>query len=284
MEDFVGMHKDTRQNFGTIARVYADRAVRQPGCEMRRHHSHEYFELFYLEQGVCRFLIDDRLYDLREGDFALIPPRVFHHSQYAQGVCRRVTVYFRREDVTAEALEWLPGGEAFLDRAQVFHVGQSYREPVAALVGRMVAESKTDDRHSGMLLYWQLQELLVLCRRCCDFSQEAPEAIPTGDHQVLLAARFIAENYMRTLTAADIAAAAGFSPNYLSRRFRQVTGVSIHEYLVFTRLHHAAEQLVSTGDTITQIALRCGFSGSNYFKDAFKKKYGVTPREYRNEQ
>ena len=35
-------------------------------------------------------------------------------------------------------------------------------------------------------------------------------------------------------------------------------------------------------DTITQIALRCGFSDSNYFKDVFKKKYGVTPREYRS--
>ena len=38
---------------------------------------------------------------------------------------------------------------------------------------------------------------------------------------------------------------------------------------------------LSTTDTITQIALRCGFSDSNYFKDAFKKKYGLTPREYR---
>lgn len=78
-----------------------------------------------------------------------------------------------------------------------------------------------------------------------------------------------------------MAAAVGFSPNYLSRRFRQATGIGLHEYIVFIRLHHAARQLVSTDDSVTDIALRCGFSDSNYFKDAFKKKYGVTPRAYR---
>ena len=46
-------------------------------------------------------------------------------------------------------------------------------------------------------------------------------------------------------------------------------------------LQHAAQELVSTSDSITTIALRCGFSDSNYFKDSFKKKDGVTPRNYR---
>ena len=73
----------------------------------------------------------------------------------------------------------------------------------------------------------------------------------------------------------------GFSPNHLSRRFRRSAGIGLHEYIVFVRLHHAAQELIATGDTITDIALRCGFSDSNYFKDSFKKKYGVTPRDYR---
>ena len=73
----------------------------------------------------------------------------------------------------------------------------------------------------------------------------------------------------------------GFSPNYLSRRFRRAAGIGLHEYIVFVRLQHAARELISSSDTVTDIALRCGFSDGNYFKDAFKKKYGVTPRAYR---
>ena len=83
------------------------------------------------------------------------------------------------------------------------------------------------------------------------------------------------------ISAADIAKAAGYSPNYLSRRFREAAGIGVHEYLMFIRLQRAALELVSTDDSVTEIALRCGFSDGNYFKDAFKKKYGVTPSKYR---
>ena len=86
---------------------------------------------------------------------------------------------------------------------------------------------------------------------------------------------------MYPITTADVARAVNFSPNYLSRRFRAEAGIGLHEYIVFVRLHHAAQELLSTTDSITAIALRCGFSDSNYFKDSFKKKYGVTPRSYR---
>ena len=56
----------------------------------------------------------------------------------------------------------------------------------------------------------------------------------------------------------------------------------VHEYLVLLRLKSAALELLSTQDSITEIALRNGFSDSNYFKDAFKKMYGVSPRAYRS--
>ena len=86
---------------------------------------------------------------------------------------------------------------------------------------------------------------------------------------------------MEHITTADIARAADYSPNYLSRKFREAAGIGVHEYLLFIRLRHAALELLATDDSVTEIALRCGFSDGNYFKDAFKKKYGITPRAYR---
>ena len=111
--------------------------------------------------------------------------------------------------------------------------------------------------------------------------QEIPEHIHTTDSQIVQAARFISSHYTEHISAEDIAAAAGYSPNYLSVKFRKAVGIGIHEYLMFIRLQAAALELVTTDDSITEIAFRCGFSDSNYFKDAFKKKYGVSPREYR---
>jgi AraC-like DNA-binding protein len=57
--------------------------------------------------------------------------------------------------------------------------------------------------------------------------------------------------------------------------------MGMKEYLTYIRLKHAAMELLSTNHTITDVALNSGFSNSNYFKDAFKKTYNVSPREYR---
>ena len=148
-------------------------------------------------------------------------------------------------------------------------------------MGRMAAEEDCFDERSPLMLKAQFQELLLLCSRVCAFLFEPPTELHTTDQQILQAARYICQNYMEPITSADVARAAGFSPNYLSRKFRAATGIGLHEYIVFVRLQHAAQELVSTSDSITTIALRCGFTDANYFKDCFKRHYGVSPRAYR---
>ena len=145
----------------------------------------------------------------------------------------------------------------------------------------MVQENGRADRYTAPMLGAMLQELLLACCRVCTVLQDVPDQIHTTDREIVRAARFITEHYAEPITAADIAAAAGFSPNYLSRKFREAAGFGVHEYLTFIRLRNAAHELTATGDSITDIALRSGFSNSNYFKDAFKKQYGCTPRDYR---
>ena len=60
-----------------------------------------------------------------------------------------------------------------------------------------------------------------------------------------------------------------------------VTGTRMKEYLIYVRLGHAETELLSTAHTITEVAMNNGFSDSNYFKDAFRKMFGQSPRAYR---
>lgn len=265
-----------------IERVCMDRAVREAGDGMTAHHCHAFFELYYVEQGSCRFMIDDGIYELRQGDFILIPPQTFHYTRYLEDRCIRCDVYFRAGDIGESARSFLPENTAFFSHARIFRVVGRQQVQFEALFSRMAAEELRCDRQTPAMQYLHLQELFLLIARLCTFTQQVqPKELQIADRQTLLAARFISANYMHPITSADIAAAAGFSPNYLSRKFRENAGMGVHEYLVFTRLQHAAMELISTDDSITQIALRCGFSDSNYFKDAFKKKFGMTPRDYR---
>ena len=275
------MKNEIRTVSGEITRVHVDRKTREAGCVMQGHHCHPYYELAYIEHGSCRFFIEDTMFDLHDGDFLLIPPHVFHFTRYLFGSCLRCGIYFRAGDLESELISHFPDGADFLSQVRVFQVPTDARREIGRLIMRMAAEDRGFDERSPLMLRLQLQELLLLCSRVCLLLTETPASIHTTDRQVLLAARYINEHFRQQISATDIAAAAGFSPNYLSRKFREAAGIGVHDYLVFIRLRSAAFELISTNDSVTDIALRNGFSDSNYFKDVFKKKYGMTPREYR---
>lgn len=261
--------------------VHADTKTRDANFVMSGHHCHTCFELFYVESGCCRFLIDDSIQDLHAGDVILVPLMALHYTRYIFGTCRRTVILFRREDVLDEIRRSMPGGDRIFTETTVFQVPPAYRGQVAHCIKHMIAEEHLQDSRSFLMRKIYLQELLLLCARVCRFPRELPTDIHTTDQQILQAASFISEHYMQRITAQDIARAVNFSPNHLSRKFHQATGIGLHEYLVFIRLQHAAQELITTDDSITTIALRCGFSDGNYFKDSFKKKFGVTPRTYR---
>ncbi|MDE5801532.1 MAG: AraC family transcriptional regulator [Lachnospiraceae bacterium] len=274
-------NRSVRQTEKMIDRIYAEGEVKKAGYVMPSHHCHPYFELFYIESGACRFFIENNMHDMHSGDFMLIPPQVLHYTRYSFGDCKRNIVFFREDDVWESVKQLLPQQTEFFSEMRIFQVPEAHREQIAALLLRMVKEEKIGDKRSSLMLQTLLQELFLLCSRECRFPQDMPVHIHTTDQQIVQAAQFISSHYPESITMADIAQAAGYSPNYLSRKFREAAGIGVHEYLVFIRLQHAALELITTDDSITEIALRCGFSDSNYFKDAFKKRYGVTPRAYR---
>lgn len=274
---------ETRIPQEPVELIYAETAVRHAGYVMPHPHCHPYFELFYVQSGTCRFFIENNMYDIYAGDFMLIPPDIFHYTRYLSGKCRRNVVHFRKTDLDESVVRLMPQQERFLSATRIFQTPEEYREQINALFSKMIRERRLGDPCSQPMLHALLQELFLLCDRQCRLLSNIPEDIHTTDRKIIQAARFISGHYMENVTTADIAAAAGYSPNYLSKKFRSSVGIGIHEYLMFMRLRRAAYELVTTDDLITEIAFRCGFSDSNYFKDAFKKKYGVTPRAYRKQ-
>ena len=268
----------------SLNRVTADHAVREAGCHMSTHHFHNYFELFFVEEGTVSVLIGDNSCELGPADFLLIPPRIFHYTRYPSMRCVRSVIYFRSQDISRRVISQLSDPAAFLSHPQIVHVSREAQPLFFELASRMTREDRQSDPQADALMYFYLQELFLLLARYGEPRQPLSVDSAVTNEQVLAAARFIHINYMNQISAADIAAASGFSPNYLSKKFRQAAGIGAHEYLTQIRLQHAALALVSTTDSITQIALRCGFSDSNYFKDVFKKNFGLTPRDYRNRQ
>lgn len=275
------LHKQPRISDGKICKIYVESDTRGANFVMPEPHCHPYCELYYIHRGACRFFIEDGIIDLREGDFFVhsragisLHPLCLRHMQ-------KDVRFFRGDELENWAVDVLPGGDYFFAETHVFKVGELHRGHFDSLITSMNSEEKISDGFSEPMLRIFLHRLLLLMVRECAWLDAIPEDIHTFEDQIVKAAQYIRTHYMERITMGDIAAAAGYSGNYLSRKFKKVTGVGVHEYLLHTRLRIAAAELATTADSVADIAYRCGFSDGNYIKDVFKKKYGMSPSAYR---
>lgn len=102
-----------------------------------------------------------------------------------------------------------------------------------------------------------------------------------ADTLVDRALAFMDARFTESLSVEDIAAQVGLSASHFTKYFRQQTGYSPHEYMVLRRIDHAKELLLSTDQTISQIAYASGYNSEENFIRSFKKKVGTSPTLFR---
>lgn len=94
---------------------------------------------------------------------------------------------------------------------------------------------------------------------------------------------YIHMHYGENLTLNQIAGAAHISERECLRCFKKSLGIPPIKYLMKHRISVAASQLAKTGLSVTEIAAGCGFDTPSYFTQIFKRMFGQTPTEYREQ-
>lgn len=94
--------------------------------------------------------------------------------------------------------------------------------------------------------------------------------------------QYIEENY-RDGELSELAERLGYDLYWMSRLIKKQTGKNYKELLQEKRLNQAAYLLSCTMLSITDISLHVGYSNFSYFYKIFKNKYGISPRQYRNQ-
>ncbi|MBS6643799.1 MAG: AraC family transcriptional regulator [Clostridiaceae bacterium] len=103
------------------------------------------------------------------------------------------------------------------------------------------------------------------------------------DFYIREAMSFIEQHFQNDITIEDIAAFCNLNRSYFGKIFRDAVGKSPQEFLISYRMTKAAELLKLTGLSIGDIGNAVGYPSQLHFSRAFKKTYGISPRQWRDE-
>ncbi len=95
---------------------------------------------------------------------------------------------------------------------------------------------------------------------------------------------FISAYFDQSITLTDVAKAACLSPNHFLRSYKQLFGMSPHQYLSERRLQKSKSLLLQTDKSITDICLEVGFQSPSSFSGLFSKRFSMTPSQFRQKK
>lgn len=118
--------------------------------------------------------------------------------------------------------------------------------------------------------------------RARDERQRAPAAMQVPNAKVTEAVALMEANLQEPLPTDDIARLVGVSRRQLERLFKQHLDDMPSRYYIELRLARARRLLRHGGQSILQIALSCGFASASHFSNAYRARFGHTPRDERS--
>lgn len=118
-----------------------------------------------------------------------------------------------------------------------------------------------------------------------DFTDRvAKTKIPKGMSQEIFdCIQFINRHINEPIQVSDVADHIGKSSAYLSAKFKKELGFQISSFIMRCRLEEAKSLLTYSDKSLNEISTYLCFSSQSYFQNVFKKKYGMTPKQYRAE-
>ena len=116
-----------------------------------------------------------------------------------------------------------------------------------------------------------------------DFSERVSQTkIPQGmSQEIFECIQFITHNINDSISVQDVSDHIGRSRSYLSARFKKELGFDLGDFIMQCRLEEAKSLLRYSDKTLSEISSYLCFSSQSYFQNVFKRKYGITPKQYR---
>lgn len=251
---------------GKIENYYFSKAIDRKYSESTQHY-HPHYEIYYMKEGKCRYFIDERSYDVEQGDIVFIPKGIIHRANYLGQSHSRLLINFTDEYLPDLVRE-------HLDESRYIYRSREIQKFAEVLLLQIEREYTNPDEYTKASLKCHTAELLFLMLRYPGNHEEAA----TGNELIDSVVKYIKQNYMSDVKLSAMAKMKSVSQEHLSRTFKSCVGFGFNEYVTLLRLSKAEEMIKNDPHkTISEIAYECGFNDGNYFSYKFKKMYGISP-------
>lgn len=247
---------------------------------MSSFHYHNSYEIYYLAGGSRTILIKDKIYELQPNDVMLFLPEVFHrttgnvgHERFNIEFTDDVLCHYFTPYTKAKLLECFKQNFLRLNKeeaSEFLHLFNLLKQ----------------EYEEGGMFYITLANILKLLncaaeRQYCKNVSSAGQKLSKGAMKLTPVISYITQNYATISSINEIADSCYINKSYMCRLFKKELGITITDYLNNTRVQQACELITSTDNTLTDIAMQCGFGTAPYFSFIFKKIMGCTPSKFR---
>lgn len=251
---------------------------------MPKKHYHEGPEIYYLLEGERYYFIENRTYRVKKGDIVLIDKNILHRTIDADNPDhQRILIEFNDS-----FLKPLSQGINDIDlyscfkREHILSINIEKQIWLENHLFKMIKEKKGKDKGYTSYIKILLLELLVFLNRQTELDISSPAEHPDQTYEKISEiASYINNNYNQDLTLKSIAKNFNYSPTYLSKTFKQVTGFNFVEYKNNVRVKEARRLLQQTKLNVSKIAGKVGYNNLTHFGRVFKEITNYSPLKYR---
>ncbi|MFS0726081.1 helix-turn-helix domain-containing protein [Paenibacillus sp. 1P07SE] len=250
-------------------------------------HWHDHIEWLYVKSGRIQVQLDGAYAELQEGELAIVHSRQLHAAQPLVPGSEMVCIVFNEVLVRTGGLDstemdyFAPYFNHRMHLPQLLKQDNPFTAPVSRAFGELVTEFKAKPPGFELFVKAELYRIFGLMFRYSR-QQEAP-----GTARAHLAHPFtdlllhIRRHYHEPITVADAAARVSLSPNHFCKRFKQLTGTSLIDYVHLLRINEAHRLLQESDAPVAAVAERVGYSNLTYFGRMFKRLKRCTPSAVR---
>ena len=250
-----------------------------------KNHTHDYFEFYFFVEGNMSISINHKKYSLKHGDVILIPPGIPHHViNHDSSIPYRRFIFWLDTDYLREILEKTEEFR-YIFEYTIQHKHYIYSNDLVgfnAIESKLLRliEEKNSDRfgHIPKISLCVYDIILHLNRMAYEMINPIKPHLNQSLDKSIIA--HIENHLDEELTLDSIAETFFVSKYHIAHLFKEKYGISIHQFVTKKRLDMCKNALTSELN-ITEIFHRFGFRDYSSFYRAFKKEFGLSPKEYR---